>query len=161
MDDKQLRKWRLEQLLRRQKAKQNRSYGLLFEECLQALGDDVRIFSEEASETRREDLVKEYPFTRWGRIDWDQIQRKHEVRATQDISAILETLNIDHSLPLFIIWGGDHPVLQAKLQNVLRSLDDVLAVDFDTFVYSPSQYVVEFYHEGEITVAINQCVKMK
>lgn len=161
MDNKQLRKWRLEQLLRRQKAKQNPSYGLLFEECLQELGDDVRIFSEEASESRREDLVKDYPFTGWGRMDWNQIAHKHEVRTAEDISALLEALDIDHSLPLFIIWSGDRPVLQTNLQSALRTLDHVLAVDFDTYLYSPSQYVIEFYHESEITVGIDQCDKMK
>ncbi|MFF2886280.1 hypothetical protein [Paenibacillus sp. NPDC057967] len=160
MDDKQSRRWRMEQLLRRQKAKQTRSYGLLFEECLQELGDNVRIFSEEASESMREELVRAYPFTAWGRIHWDQIAH-HEVRAAQDIPTLLEALNIDHSLPIFIIWSGDHPVLHANLQSVLRALDHVLAVDFDTFVYNPLQYVIEFYHEGDITVAIEQCVKMK
>lgn len=53
---------------------------------------------------------------------------------------------------LYVIWGGDYPVLQTNLQKVLRAIDDVLAVDFDTFVYCPSNYVIEFYHEGEIAL---------
>ena len=152
MEQECSRKWRLEQLLRRQKSKQNISYGLLFDECIEALGEGIVIFSEETSERTRNELTIAYSFTPWGRIDWNNTVNKHNLRLAIDIMPALMSMNKDIGIPIYVIWSGDYPVLQTNLQKVLSALDDVLAVDFDTFVYCPSNYVIEFYHEGEITL---------
>ncbi|MFC5704187.1 hypothetical protein ACFPVX_23105 [Cohnella faecalis] len=150
------RKWRLEQLLQQQKSKQNISYGLLFEECIEALGEEVVIFSERTSERIRSELTTAYPFTSWGRIDWNNTTSRHDLRIAIDSIPVLKSKRLDTEAPIYIIWGGNYPVLQTKLQKVLSALDDVLAVDFDTFAYCPSNYVIEFYHEGEITLGIER-----
>lgn len=156
MEQEGSRKWRLEQLLRRKKAKQNISYGLLFDECIEALGEGVVILSEETSERIRNELTTAYPFTPWGRIHWNNTVNKYNLRLAADLLPALKSMSVDIGIPVYIIWGGDYPVLQTNLQKVLSALDDVLAVDFDTFVYCTSNYVIEFYHEGEITLSIER-----
>lgn len=146
----------MEQLLRRQKSKQNILYGLLFDECIEALGEGVVILSEEASGRIRNELTTAYPFTPWGRIDWNNTINKHNLRLAIDLMPALKSMSMDTGVLVYVIWGEDYPVLQTNLQKVLRALDDVLAVNFDTFVYCPSNYVIEFYHEGEITLGIER-----
>jgi hypothetical protein len=152
MEHKNSRKWRLEQLLQKQKSKQKVSYGVLFDECIEALGEGTIILSEESSETMRDELVNTYTFNPWGRIDWGIIHKKSEIKIATDVVSTLKSLNVDIGTPIYIIWAGNHPVLQTELQTLINALDDVLAVDFDTFIYCPSLYVIEFFHEGEITV---------
>lgn len=158
MEDKSIRRWRLEQLLQQQKSKQKISYGQLFEECIEALGEDIIIMSGETSETIRNELTNVYPFTSWGRINWNNTACRHVLISAFDLLPTLKSLNADTELPIYIIWGGTFPVLQTKLQKVLTALDDVLAVDFDTFIYCPSHYVIEFYHEGEITLGLRDLI---
>ncbi|NQX57945.1 hypothetical protein [Paenibacillus qinlingensis] len=146
------RKWRLEQLLHKQKSKLKVSYGAIFEECLEALGEGTIILSEESSEIKRDELVDAFSFTPWGRIDWREAPRKSEIKSATDVLSTMLSLNIDIKAPIFIIWAGSYPVLQTEIETFIEAIDDVLAVDFDTFVYCPSVYVIEFYHEGEITV---------
>ncbi len=46
--------------------------------------------------------------------------------------------------------------MKTNLQNALQVLDDVLAVAPDTFMYNIEEgYVIEFYHDGKITVGLN------
>ncbi|KRF06805.1 hypothetical protein ASG89_18305 [Paenibacillus sp. Soil766] len=152
MEHKSDRKWRLEKLLQKHKSKQKLSYGVLFEECLDALGEGTIILSEESSETMRNELVNAYYFTPWGRIDWDKISKKTEIKIAADVLYTLKSLNIDIGTPIYIIWSGSYPVLQTDFQRFINALDDVLAVDFDTYVYCSSHYVIEFFHDGEITL---------
>ncbi|WP_452459091.1 CDI toxin immunity protein [Paenibacillus allorhizosphaerae] len=45
-------------------------------------------------------------------------------------------------------------VLQVELHKMIHSIDDVLAVGFDTYNFRPSKFVFEFYHEGEVTIGL-------
>ncbi len=50
-------------------------------------------------------------------------------------------------------WSnGNFPVLKTEFDNILRALHDLTAVSSDTFLYVPHKYVIEIYHEGEITL---------
>lgn len=54
---------------------------------------------------------------------------------------------------IFILWShGNQPVLISQLSSLLKEIDVVLAVSPDTFVICPTKYIIEFYHEGEITI---------
>lgn len=56
---------------------------------------------------------------------------------------------------VYILWSyGNYPVLQSQLRKALNVIDDVLAVSADTFIFSPSRFVIKFHHEVEITVGI-------
>ncbi|MEW9674346.1 hypothetical protein [Ammoniphilus sp. 3BR4] len=155
MNDKADRRWRLEQLLHKQRSKQKNEYSVLFKECLEALGENTVILSEGESTKEYSSLQNQFPFSPWARIDWDQVSSKTTVN---DVSEIISTLNhmgqqVQDSV--FVLWsGGGHPVLQAKLHKVIDSIEDVLAVDFDTYIFCPSKFVIEFYHEGEVTIGL-------
>ncbi len=42
----------------------------LFDECIEALGDNSIILSEQETQLIFDKLEEVYPFTQWGRIDW-------------------------------------------------------------------------------------------
>ncbi|GER89685.1 hypothetical protein KDW_38470 [Dictyobacter vulcani] len=48
------------------------------------------------------------------------------------------------------------PIVQcSSLSKLFEQLEDVLIVSFDIWVFSfAEKYVIEFYHEGDITIGI-------
>jgi hypothetical protein len=57
---------------------------------------------------------------------------------------------------VYVIWDeGTLPIIKSDLQKVLEVIDDVIAVSFDTWIFSSELgYVIEIYHEGEVWVGI-------
>lgn len=152
MGDKE-RKWRLERLLIKQKLKQPTQYGALFNECVDALGEGTVILSEEKSEETYDFLQKSYPFSPWSRINWEIVNSKIVIEHVNEIIPLLTKMLEEFDDYVFILWSyGNYPVLQSQLEKAIDSIDDVLAVSSDTFIFSPSRFVIEFHHEGEITV---------
>ena len=47
----------------------------LFEECLRALGKDAVTLSQEDTKKNFEDMETIFPFTSWGKIDWNKVDR--------------------------------------------------------------------------------------
>lgn len=154
MKGKQDRKWKLEQLLYKQKLKQNKEYGVLFEECINALGEGTAILSVEKGEEAYNCLQKSYPFTPWSRIDWENVSSKKIVGNIVELKTVLfEKYQQVNEEDVFILWSyGDFPVLQTQLLKALDALEDVMAVSPDVFILSLSKYVIELHHEGEITI---------
>ncbi|MCA0755645.1 hypothetical protein KP806_11320 [Paenibacillus sp. N4] len=154
MEDRRNRRWKLEQVLEKQKLRQEKVYGQLFEECIVALGDGTRILSNEMSENVYDLLQNLYPFTSWSSIDWEKVRFK---RVVDDVAEMEHFLNKQYGQvnaeDVFVIWSyGDFPVVQTRLHKIVDSLEDVLAVSSDTYVLFPSKFVVEFHHEGKITI---------
>ncbi|TFE26929.1 hypothetical protein [Cohnella luojiensis] len=126
----------------------------LFDECIEALLPQVEVLpiSQRNEHTRL--MTAEYPISINGRIDWGMVGFKQKVSSCNEIVDVLkehfDTINTD----VLIIWDGAHlPVVKSKLTKIFEYIDDVTAVGFDTWLYCPEQnYVIEFYHEGEITV---------
>ncbi|MGQ0437679.1 CDI toxin immunity protein, partial [Bacillus sp. B-TM1] len=66
-------------------------------------------------------------------------------------------LNKQYSLDsyiIYIIWDeASLPIIKTNLHQILQVIDDVTAVSFDTWLYSPNLgYAIEFYHEGEVRI---------
>ncbi|MGR7945508.1 CDI toxin immunity protein [Paenibacillus sp. M.A.Huq-81] len=146
------RKWRIEQLLHKMKSKQKPAYSSLLEECVEALGEGTIVLSDQTSDKMSEELSDAYCFTAWGKFNWSKIPNQYHVNNAAEVVTALNVLKMDVELPVFIIWDGDHPVLETKWLNVMDAIDDVLAVDFNTYIYCPNHYVVEFYRGSEITI---------
>ncbi|WP_347272254.1 hypothetical protein [Paenibacillus sp. N3/727] len=122
------RRLRSEQLLHKQKSKQRRAYGALFEECIYALGPGTIILSEEKSQEAYNLLDESYPVTSWSRIDWEKVSSKKVVGNVVDMKSILfkqyGQVNEDN---IFILWNyGDFPVLETQLFKAINSMDDVV-----------------------------------
>ncbi|WP_242224715.1 hypothetical protein [Bacillus cereus group sp. BfR-BA-01380] len=141
------RKKRLEFLLEKQRMRQQKDYGALFNECLMALGNHVTIFSKEKSAELYSEFQDKVPFTPYTRIDWDKIENHKHINSLKDIAKFLDREDVH------IYWSyGEFPVLKANVEKVIRALDDVTAVGADTYLYVSNKYVVEIYHEGEINI---------
>lgn len=94
------------------------------------------------------------PFTSWGRIDWERMKEKIEVEDVEEIIQVCKKKVTNLNTSVFVLWDeGTLPVIKSDLIQCKAVIDDVLAVSFDTWFWSPNQgYVIEFYHEGEITI---------
>ena len=47
---------------------------------------------------------------------------------------------------------GNYPDIKTRFEKVTHAFDDLTAVSSDTYLYIPMKYVIEIYHEGEITI---------
>lgn len=124
----------------------------LYEECLEALGDNKEVLT--ISETRKyhEHLGESFPFTSWGRIKWDEVTYHRSIDYAEDIDEWLVENKIDNKT-VIILWAyGDYPAVKTSLDNALNVIDDVTAVGSDTFMFSESGYVIEFFHDGDVTI---------
>lgn len=155
MNDIADRRWRLEQWQHKQRSKQKNKYSVLFKECLETLGENTIVLSEEDSTIVYNALLDQFPFSPWSRIDWVQVSMKATVDDVIEITSTLNKMDQQVQDSVFVLWcGGAHLVLQTELHKVIDSIDDVLAVDFDTYIFCSSKFVIEFYHEGEVTIGI-------
>lgn len=122
----------------------------LLEECLEALKDNYTIVSDDEKIKILNKLENKFPFTRWGRIDWDKIIKKDEV---DNILEVKEKL-LNSNMEIYIIWDEVNlPIIKTDLFSVIDVIYDVTAVSFDTWLFSVDEKsIIEFYHEGEIKI---------
>lgn len=116
----------------------------LFEECIEALNnysiiEDYRL---------KEQILSNLNLTFYGKLDVSQYSEPHEA-----------SLNELHLLPgekeYYIIWTDSTlPIIKCNINDILKNIDDVLAVSFDTWLISVDmKEIIEFYHEGAVTIA--------
>jgi len=129
MDEKERRKLRIDQLKKKIKNIENNE--LLFEECISALGRGVKIFSELKSQNIIDELVKKFPFTKWGRIDWDLVPYKKPIKKLTE----LRDCEISNEDLFYVVWShSSPPVIETSLDQILKCWDDVVAVSSDTWM---------------------------
>lgn len=89
------------------------------------------------------------------RINWDAIVAKKKINDCQEIIQWLTREKIS-DYRVILLWNySDAPAVSTDLRSALRAIDDVTAVGSDTFMFCPSAgYVIEFYHEGEVTIGL-------
>lgn len=124
----------------------------LLEECLGLLGKKIEVLSKEETDTIFESMLKIFPTTPWGRIDWNEVNHKR-------LSSISEIKKyISEKKEVYILWDeASLPSIKTSISNLLSHIDNILAVSFDTWLYFPDdKCVIEFYHEGEITFGCKQ-----
>lgn len=143
-------KKRYEELKRKQKEKNKNKVkydNSLLRECLELLQNNSHVLDDSEEQYISQKFKKEVPMTEWGRIDWKKITKS---KIVNDYDKLLEVLNRGE---YYIIWGEGLPIVQCDLNQIIKYIDDIIAVDFDTWLVS-SDFVtiVEFYHEGEISV---------
>ncbi len=126
----------------------------LLEECLAALGSHAEIIKNPEKNTIVKKLTTNFPPTKYGRIDWNTIEKKRSLQSVDDILPTLTTLGKKSPESLYVIWyDSSLPAVKTTLEAVAQNIDDVTAVSFDTWLYCPADgWVVEFYHDGEIII---------
>jgi len=126
----------------------------LFEECFEVLGPQASIIQDiQEQEKLISKLVELFPLTSWGRIDWNNVEKKQTINSIEELIPILKKRKKAFDC-VYIIWDdGGIPTVQSNLQPIVEHLEDVIAVALDTWIYCPSEgWVVEFHHDGEITL---------
>ncbi|PLR79591.1 hypothetical protein CVD25_22430 [Bacillus canaveralius] len=128
----------------------------LLDECIEALGENVHILSETDREKVIRDFESSFPFTEWGRIEWENVTYHADVSTVDEIISFLNQNIDEYSNVIYVIWDeGTLPIIQSDLDKVLEVIDDVTAVSFDTWIFSPySGYVIEIFHDGEVKIGL-------
>jgi hypothetical protein len=126
----------------------------LFEECIEALKRDgeVIVLSEEESNEVIKEFKEKVPLDSFvGKVDFNQISRKKEIVDDEDILEELYKNHVNVNEPVYVFWfNAKRPVIKTSIKNVISVIEDVISVDFDTWIFCPKErYVVEYYHEGE------------
>ena len=105
----------------------------LFNECLESLGNETLIFSQEKSQQIATILMNSFPITVSGRIDWEQIDNQFIASNKEQIISLIRANQLDFDEQIFIIWDNyEIPVVSTNLDKVFQSLVDVDAVSFIT-----------------------------
>ena len=142
-------KERLERLKRINKEKQHKKKienNVLLLECKEALGAAGKILEQEEKDAVYRIFTEKVPFLPWG-IDWEQFN------AFQNISEIDEIYEKCESKEFYIIWSARFPIIKSDIDKIIKNIDDVCAVSPDTWLFSANyDEVIEFYHEGKITL---------
>ena len=115
--------------------------------------DSVEILDESESDQIEESMTNCFPIAFWGRIDWEKVDHKIILTTEDlwDIPSILST-RFDTSVPVYLM-AGISPVIKVSLFSILESMEGIMDMGPDQWVYSPSlKYVIEFCHDGVITI---------
>ncbi len=128
----------------------------LFDECLEALGARTAVLSDQETIEIFKTFSDILPVTKWGRIEWDKIDKKIQVDSANEILKCLYTQDKSTDTEIFVLWDeASLPVIKSDLDRILKVIDDVTAVSSNTWLFSPTfKYVIEFYHIGEVTIGI-------
>ena len=128
----------------------------IFDECIQALGDNTEVLSIEKTNEIFKELTKLFPMTSWGRVNWEKVEKKMEIPQTDSITRYLKGNNESYDKTVILLWDeATLPAVKTNLEKVIAVIDDVTAVSFNTWIFSPnSRYLVEYYHEKEVILGI-------
>ncbi|PJI09338.1 MULTISPECIES: hypothetical protein [Clostridium] len=129
-----------------QKAWEN---NVLLQECLESTGGKLLNYDE--GNKILEKIQVKIPFRLDGRVDFSKFKSKNNINTIASISELIK-----NSTEFYVMWDEVNlPCLKSELENIIKFIDDVTAVSFDTWIVS-SDYntIIEFYHDGEITLGI-------
>ncbi|MEB9440817.1 hypothetical protein [Bacillus cereus] len=154
MDDRSSRQWKLRQKLRALKTKNRNDTNPLFNECLESLGNETLIFSQEKSQQIATILMNSFPITVSGRIYWEQIDNQFIASNKEQIISLIRANQLDFDEQIFIIWDNyEIPVVSTNLDKVFQSLVDVDAVSFYYWLLDKEyRFVIEINDEELIRV---------
>ena len=121
---------------------------MLLQECIEIIEGEVLEYEEGL---RISDDIQIKVLFLNGRVNFNEFKYQNNIN---NISSI-ETL-IDPNIDVYIMWDELRlPCLKSKLSHIIRHIDDVACVSFDTWIVSVDyNIVIEIYHEGEITLGI-------
>ncbi|WIG34119.1 hypothetical protein [Bacillus toyonensis] len=126
----------------------------LLEECIEALDAEIEILETNQGKIIVKSFGNVFPITSWGRVDWSNIQNYGDLYNEDEIRLYLQNCFGTYSQTVYIIWDNARvPIIKTNLHQVLNVIDDVTAVSFDTWIYSPDVgYVIEYHHDGDIRI---------
>lgn len=126
----------------------------LLDECFEALQGNYTILSNKQKDAVLKEFFDAFPLTDWGRIDWKKLKIVRKYMYQENfINSIISYFG-NRNEDIIIVWDEiNHPVITCKLSVIQNVIDDITAVSFNTWIFSKDKKkVVEFYHDGEITL---------
>jgi hypothetical protein len=143
------RKKKLQGLLERHKLKnKGKETSVLFDECVVALGSDVIVLDEESSKAIYKTFEQEFKITSYGRIEWDFYEGDENID-----EETFKNRYANEERKGYLLWShGSDPILEAKMNQIIRNLDDVKAVSPDVWIYQENRQIIEIFHDGTIRV---------
>lgn len=130
----------------------------LFTECINALGNKVRILTKEESNKVFNLFESLIPFYQGGsRIDWSQVEQKVHIDSPQEIIRSIENLlKKPFNAQVYVLWNdASLPVLETDLVSIAKHFDDITCLGFETWFFNPSDgYTVEYYYLGELNAGL-------
>ncbi|TKI46923.1 CDI toxin immunity protein [Bacillus mycoides] len=154
MNDRSSRRWKMKQKLKSLKTKSRNDTNPLFNECLESLGDETLIFSQEKSQQIATNLINLFPITVSGKIDWEQIGNQLIASNKEQLISLIRENQLDFDEQIFILWDNyEIPVVSTNLDKVFQSLVDVDAVSFYYWLLDKEyRFVIEIKDEEMIRV---------
>lgn len=115
----------------------------LFEECIAVL-QKYSIIEDKKLENQ---ILSNLHLTFYGKVDFSKYADSHEV----DLD---EIRLLSGEREYYVVWSDcTIPIIKCNIIEILNNIDDVLAVSFDTWLISiDMKQIIEFYHEGDITL---------
>jgi hypothetical protein len=94
-------------------------------------------------------MINKFSITQWGRIEWDKVDNKIEIKESEIIAKLRE-IGVDVNKKVYVLWdNASLPAIKGNLIKIIEVIDDVAAVSFDTWLFcSEDNYVIELYHEN-------------
>lgn len=122
---------------------------VLFQECKNVL-NKCTILSLNESEEIFSKFENFYPILSSGSIDWKNFKgRSIKISNVSELNAYINKFS-----KYYILWDKNNiPCISCNFCEILKNVDDVLAVSFNTWLLSMDyKEVIEFYHLGNITI---------
>ncbi|HHT7180835.1 hypothetical protein LKM13_28455 [Bacillus anthracis] len=154
MNVRSSRQWKMRQKLKELQTKNRNDTNPLFNECLESLGNETLIFSQERSQQIANTLIDLFPITVSGRIDWEQLDNQLIASDKEQLISLIRANQLDFDGQIFIIWDNYKiPVVSTNLDKVFQSLVDVDAVSFYYWLLDKEyRFVIEINNEELIRV---------
>ncbi|HDR7533892.1 TPA: hypothetical protein ACTZ3H_005189 [Bacillus cereus] len=157
MNVRSSRQWKMRQKLRELKIKNRNDTNSLFDECLESLGNETLIFSQEKSQQIATTLMNSFPITVSGKIDWEQIDSQLIASNKKQLISLIRANQLDFDERIFIIWDNyEIPVVSTNLDKVFQSLVDVDAVSFYYWLLDKEyRFIIEINNKEFIRVGFH------
>lgn len=122
---------------------------VLFQECKNVLNKCTILSLNESKEIFSK-FENFYPILSSGSIDWKNFKgRSIKISNVSELNAYINKFS-----KYYILWDKNNiPCISCNFCEILKNVDDVLAVSFNTWLLSMDyKEVIEFYHLGNITI---------
>lgn len=135
---------RFEQLKKANKERQRQKEigrNVLLLECIEALGTEGEVLEQKQKNIVYCNFKNNIPFLPGG-IDWKQFDLFNNINQIEDIFEMCRCKKF------YIIWGDGLPIMMCDIVTIMRHIDDVCAVEFDTWLLSvDNKEIIEFHHD--------------
>ncbi|WP_142314521.1 CDI toxin immunity protein [Bacillus wiedmannii] len=154
MIDRSSRRWKMQQKLRALKTKNRNDTNPLFNECIESLGEETLIFSQNKSQQIANTLINSFPITVSLRINWKQIDNQLIALNKEQLISLIKENKPGFDEQIFILWDNyEIPVISTNLDKVFQSLVDIDAVSFYFWLLDKEyKFIIEIKNEEMIMV---------